>query len=75
MVYQVRIDHILQVAAPVIRQQDVDGLVLPFAAAFRGDAVVDVVDDSRRVAENLVGFYFVHSLGDGFLTKRASNLF
>lgn len=75
MVHQVRVDHILQVAAPVIRQQNVDSLVLPFAAAFRGDAVVDVVNDSWRVAEQLVGFYFVHGLGDGFLTERASDLF
>lgn len=75
MVHQVGIDHILQVSAPVIWQQDVDCLVLSLAASFCRDAVVDVVDDSRRVAEELVGFYFVHGLGDGFLAERASDLF
>ena len=53
MVDQVRVDHVLQVAAAVVRQQHVHGLALGIsaAAALAGDAMVDAVDDVRAMAE------------------------
>lgn len=74
MVDQVRVDQVLQVPAPVVREQDVDG----FGARVRlvrGDAVVDAVDDVGVRAEEAVGFDFFEGERDGFLAEGAADLF
>lgn len=76
MIHQIRIDHILQVSPPIIRQQDVDGLALVVAAAaLAGDAVVDAVDDAGAVREDLVRLDLLHGLRDRLLAEGAADLF
>lgn len=82
MVDEVRIDGILQIAALVVREQDVDGLGASvaavgaeFGAGFGGDGVVDGVDDVGLGSEELVGFDFFQGLRDGFLAEWAADFF
>ncbi len=75
MVHQIRIDHILQVAAAVVREQDVDRLGLLAAAALGRDGVVDAVDHARAVREELVGLDLLHRLPDGLGAEGAADLF
>lgn len=74
VVDQVRVDQVLQVAPPVVREQHVDGLGGLAAAALRGDRVVDAVDDARGVGKELVGVDFLHRLGDRLGAEGASDL-
>ena len=74
VVDQVGVDHVLQVAAAVVREQDVDRLCLLAAAALRGDGVVDAVDDSRAVREQLVRLDLLHGLRDRLGPERAADL-
>lgn len=79
VVDEVGVDEVLQVAAAVVGEEDVDGLAVVGAAAARaavgGDAVVDAVDDVRAVAEEVVGLDLLHGVRDGFGAKGAADLF
>lgn len=73
MVYEVRVDHVLQVTAAIVWQQDVDG--------FRGgvglvcfDRVVYRVDDVGVRREERVCFHFLQRKGDAFLAEGTSYL-
>ena len=68
MVDEVRIDHILQVSSPVIRQKYVYGFRAGVGLV-GSDAVVDAMDDVRVRREEGIGFYFFEGLRDGFLAK------
>jgi hypothetical protein len=74
MVDQIRIDHVLQVPAAVVRKEDVDGFGGRIALV-RRDAVVDRVDDVGVRREETVGFYLLERERDGFLAEGASDLF
>ena len=74
VVDQVGVDHVLQIAAAVVRQQDVDGLGGLVGAALRGHAVVDGRDDGGHVGEEPVGVDLAHGLLDGLGAKGASDL-
>lgn len=77
VVDEVGVDHVLQVAAAVVRQQDVDGLagvVAAAAAAVGRDAVVKGRDDGGDVVEEPVGVDLAHGLLDGLCAKGASDL-
>lgn len=82
MIDQIGIDGILQVAALVVREEDVDGfgtriaaIGAEFGARFGGNAVVNGVDDVSIWGEEAVCFYLFEGLGDGFLTEGAADLF
>ncbi|KAL8962521.1 MAG: hypothetical protein Q9193_001075, partial [Seirophora villosa] len=76
MVDQIRVDRILQVPPPVIRQQYVHGLAPGIAPVVRrGDGVVDGVDDVRVRGEEGVGFDFFEGEGNGFLAEGTADLF
>jgi hypothetical protein len=73
VVDQIRINHVLQIAATVVREEDVD--CFGGGVAFvRGDAVVDGVDDVGVWREERVGFYFFEGERDGFLAEGAADL-
>jgi hypothetical protein len=74
MIDQICVDHVLQVSAAVVRQQDVDCFCGRIGAV-RRDAVVDGVDDVGVRGEEGVGFYFFEREGDGFLAEGAADLF
>jgi len=74
VVDEVGVDHVLQVAAAVVREQHVDRLALLAAAALRGDAVVDAVDDAPAVPEKLVRLHLLHGLRYRLGPERASDL-
>ena len=75
MIDQIRIDHILQIPPSIIRQEHIDRLALlvPAPAALAGDAVVDAVDYTRTVGEDLVGFYLFHGVRYRFLAEGAAD--
>lgn len=77
VVDEVGVDEVLQVAAAVVGEEDVDGLAVVGAAGATvgGDAVVDAVDDVRAVPEEVVGLDFLHGVRDGFGAERAADLF
>lgn len=75
VVDEVRVDHILQVAALVVRQQHVDGLGGLVGTALSRNGVVDGGDDGRDVGEKSVGVDFAHRLLNGFGAKWTSDLF
>lgn len=76
MVDEIRVDRILQVAPPVVRQEDVDCFGAGVGAvAGRDDGVVDCVDDVRVRVEERVGFDFFEGEGDGFAAEGAADLF
>lgn len=75
MVDQVRIDRVLQVSAPVVRQEDVDDFgpgIRPVARILYG--VVDGVDDVWVWIEERVGFCFFECEGDGLLAEGTADL-
>ena len=75
MIDQIRIDGILQVASPVVGQEDVDGLGAGVVAvAGAGDGVVDGVDDVGVRGEEGVGFDLLEGERDGFLAEGAADL-
>jgi hypothetical protein len=74
VVHQVGVDHVLQVASLIVGEQDVDGLG-GRVVALRRDGVVDAVDYVAAVGEELVGFHFLHGLGDGLGAEGAADLF
>ena len=73
MVDQVRIDHVLQIPAAVVRKEDIDcfggGVAL-----VRRDAIIDGRDDVRVRIKERVSFYFLEGEGDGFLAEGAAYL-
>lgn len=82
MIDQIRIDRVLQIPAPVVREQDVHGLgargarvadTRDAAAGVGLYGVVDGVDDVGGVREEGVGFDFAQGLGDGFGAEEASD--
>ena len=77
MVDQIRIDHILQIAPPIVRQQHIDRftLIVAAAAALAGDGVVDAVDDARTLRKHLVCLNLLHGLGDRLGAEGAADLF
>lgn len=75
VVDQIRIDQVLQVAPSVVGKEDIDRFGGLAAAAFRGDRIVDAVDDAGCVGEELVGVDFLHCLGDRLGAKGTSDLF
>ncbi|RBQ97994.1 hypothetical protein VDGD_20141 [Verticillium dahliae] len=73
----VGVDEVLEVAALVVGQQDVDCLgagVVAAAAALRGDGVVHGVDDAWGAAEEAVGVDLAHGLGDRLGAKGTADL-
>ena len=74
MIDQIRVDHVLQISAAVVRKEDVDGL-RGRVALVRGNAIVDGMDDIRVRGEEGVGFYFFEGEGDGFLAEGTADLF
>ena len=74
MIDQIRIDRILQVAAAVVRQEDIHCFgTRVVAVAGADDRVVDGGDDVRVRGEEGVGFYFLEGEGDGFLAEGAAD--
>ena len=73
VVDEVGVDHVLQVATAVVREEDVDRLAAR-VAALAGDAVVDAVDDGFAALEELVGLDLLHGLRDGLGPERAADL-
>jgi len=84
MINQIRINRILQIAAPIIRQQDINSLLprifTPSNASratfvFAIDHVVNCVDNRVLTFEELVRFHLLQSLADTFLAEGAADLF
>lgn len=73
MVDQIRIDRILQIPPPVVRQEDVDRLGAGVGAVGR-DAVVDAVDDVGMWREEAVRLDLFEGLRHGFLPEGAADL-
>lgn len=73
MIDQVRIYDVLQIAPPVIREQDIYGLSTRIRP-IRRHAVVDAVDDIGVWGEQRIRLDFLHGQGDGFLSERAPDL-
>lgn len=81
VVYEVGVDGVLQIAASVVWEEDVDcfgGAGIAYARDFGRRVVLDgMVDGGYDVGvrrEQGIGFYFFEGLGDGFLAKRAADL-
>ena len=76
MIDQVGVDGILQIPAPIVRQQDIDGLGARIGTvAGADDGMVDGVDDVGVRGEEGVGFDLLEGEGDGFLAEGAADLF
>lgn len=75
VVDEVGVDHILEVAAAVVRQQDIDSFGGFISAALGRNGVVGRGDDVGDVSEEAVGFDLAHGLLDGLGAERAANLF
>lgn len=75
MVYQVGVDCVLQVSAPIVGQQDVDDLGPGVGAiAGVGNRIVDGADDVLVWSEERICLRLLECLGDGFLAERAADL-
>lgn len=74
VVHQVRVDHVLEVAPSVVRQQHVHRLGGLVGAALRGDGVVHGGYDGRHVGEEPVGVDLAHGLLDGLGAEGAADL-
>lgn len=74
VVDEVGIDHVLEVAAAVIRQQDVYCFCGLVGAALGRNGMVKGRDDVGDVREEPVGVDFAHRLLDGLGAKRAADL-
>ena len=74
VVDEVGVDNVLEVAAAVVGEEDVDGLGLLVGAALGGDAVVDGGYDGGHVGEEAVGVDLAHGLLDGLGAERAADL-
>lgn len=83
VVHEVGVDHVLEVAAAVVGEEDVDGLggggVIADARDFGTRVVlygvVDAVDDIWVRGEEGVCLDFLESLRDRFLAERTPDLF
>lgn len=74
MVDEVRIDEVLEVSAPIVGQEDVNGLgVLVSATLCRYSMIVGGYD-SWDVSEEAVGFDLAHGLLDRFGAEWTSDL-
>jgi hypothetical protein len=73
VVDEVCVDHVLQVSAAVVRQQDVHCLGARVVLV-AGDAVVDARDDVWVRREQAVGLDLAQRLRDRLLAKRAADL-
>ncbi|PFH61787.1 hypothetical protein XA68_16316 [Ophiocordyceps unilateralis] len=71
---EIGVNHILQIPAPIIRQQDVDRLGRLIGAAFRRDRMVHGRDDGGDVSEESVRLHLAHRLLDRLGPERASDL-
>lgn len=74
MVDEVGVDHVLQVAATEVGQQDVDGLGGLVGAALGSHGMVVGGDDGGDVGEEAVGVDLTHGLLDGLGAEGAADL-
>ena len=72
MVDEVRIDKVLEVASPIVWEEDVYCLGA-WIGFVRRDGVVDAVDDIGMWREEGVGFDFFEGEGNRFLAKGTAN--
>ena len=74
MIHQIRIDDVLQVASPIVRQQYIHrlGARIMLVTSY---TVVDRAYDIGMRREERVGFHFCESVGDAFLAEGAADLF
>lgn len=64
----------MEIAPPIIGQEDVDCFCAGVGAIAGGDdGVVDCVDDVRVRVEECVGFYLFEGKGDGFAAEGAAD--
>ena len=76
MVDEVGVDGVLEVAAVVVGEEDVDCFCGGVGAVARGDdGVVDRVDDVRVRGEERIGFDFFEGECYGFAAEGAADLF
>ena len=74
VVDEVGVDHILEIAAAVVWEQNVYGLSIFVGAALGGYCMIMGGDDGRDVGKKAVGVDLAHSLLDGLGAKGTSNL-
>jgi hypothetical protein len=74
VVDQIRIDHILQIPPPIVREQYIHRLRAGIIFVAR-DAVVDTGYDVRMWNEELVRLDFLERMLHGFLAERTPDLF
>lgn len=74
-IHQVRINRILQIPPPKIRQQNIHRLRTLLRPSLRRNAVVDRMDDVWVSLEQRVGLNFFEGKGYGFLAEGAADLF
>lgn len=73
MIDQIGVDHVLQIAAPVIGEEDVDGFGTGVGAV-RGDAMVDAVDDVGVRRKEGVRLHFFEGERDGLGAEGTADL-
>lgn len=74
MIDKVRIDSILEVSSPIVREKNIDGLAARISLILcRTDTVIDRGDDVGMGVEERISFDFLQSEGDGFLTEGAAD--
>lgn len=73
MVDKIRVNHVLQIAASIVREEDVNGL-RGWIGSIARDGVVDSVDYIRMRRKEGVCFDFLESERDRLLTEGTSYL-